>query len=121
MEVLFEYLRQIYALLEQIYTITDNQATILLAPTEENDVYADENEALDIIAQMVDYKEELTVKLFEVEDIFQKEYNKCKQRLNNKEEKIVLELKGLVAAVLECKKDIVEAEAKQCTYYAGMY
>lgn len=109
MKELFEYLARIHELLEQIYTITDNQTTILLSPMEGTEE-KDENVALDMITQMMDYKEELTKELFEAEDIFQNEYNRCKQLLNNEQEIVVLELKGLVAAVLERKEAIVARE-----------
>ena len=111
MEELFEYLRQIYELLEQIDMITDNQTTVLLAPMEETIEQGDDSEeeiALDMIAQMADYKDEITEELVKVEDMFQRQYDNCKQLLENQEE--VKKLKRLVAAILERKEAIVEHE-----------
>ena len=110
MEELFEYLRQIYELLEQIDTITDNQTTVLLAPVEETTKQEDdsEEESLDMIAQMADYKDELMGKLSKLESMFQEQYDRCKQFLNDDQD--VKRLKEFVAAILERKEAIVEHE-----------
>jgi len=112
MKELFEYLKNIHELLEQIYTITDNQTTVLLAPmeettNEEEDSFKEES-SLDMITQMSDYKEELTEQLMKAEDLFQKEYDKCKHLASSSEE--VMELKRLVSGVLERKEAVVEHE-----------
>lgn len=105
MKELFEYLGNIEKLLEQIYTITDNQTTVLLAKMDTEEA---ENGALDMIAQMADYKDELMHQLGRSEKMFQEEYDVCKNLL--KEEKDILELQRLVAAVLDAKQAVVERE-----------
>jgi hypothetical protein len=105
MEELFEYLKHIHGLLEQIYTITDNQTTILLCETQPEE---DENDSFDMLTQMADYKDEFTQELIAAENVFQQKYDECK--LSLKEDKEILELKRLVQAVLERKQAIVEHE-----------
>ncbi|WP_069998860.1 hypothetical protein [Cellulosilyticum sp. I15G10I2] len=105
MEELVGYLSQIQALLEQVYTITDNQTTILLAPM---DTKEEESNALDMIAQMADYKDELTEELNKLELAFQQKYDELKEVV--KYEADLHELKRLVAAILEAKQAIIEHE-----------
>jgi ATP-dependent 26S proteasome regulatory subunit len=106
MSELFEYLRRIHELLEQIYTITDNQTTILLSPM--NDSEEEENNALDMIAQMADYKDEATKELIEAENMFQKEYDANKHLVQEAED--ISELKELVTEILKRKEAIIEHE-----------
>lgn len=60
MESLFKSLDTIIEFLNQIKTLTDNQATVLLSNTS---TVEEENNMLDLLEQMADYKEELTINL----------------------------------------------------------
>lgn len=108
MQQLFDYLKKIHELLEQICTITDNQTTVLLAPLEANDGEDDEDVSLDMISQMADYKDELTEELIAAEVAFQNAYNNYKDLAASSNQ--VAELKQMVGEILKRKEDIVEHE-----------
>jgi hypothetical protein len=108
MEKLFEYLNHIQRLLDQIFTITDNQTTILLTLTGvESEA---ENEVLDMIAQMADYKEELTKELGIAEEAFQAYYEAHRELVAG--EKHVRDMQNLVKGVLDGKQAVIEQEQK---------
>ena len=67
MESLFKSLDTIIEFLNQIKTLTDNQATVLLSNTS---TVEEENNMLDLLEQMADYKEELTINLKKEEEFF---------------------------------------------------
>ncbi|MDF2595237.1 MAG: hypothetical protein K0R69_1578 [Clostridia bacterium] len=108
MEKLFEYLNHIQSLLDQIFTITDNQTTILLTLTgAEGEA---ENEALDMVTQMADYKEELTKELSSAEEAFQAYYEAHKELVEG--EVHVRDMQSLVKGVLDGKQAVVAQEQK---------
>ncbi len=108
MEKLFEYLGQIQNLLDQILTITDNQTTILLSLTGSEE--EDEDQALDMMAQMADYKDEITKTLSSIEEDFQACYEASKGLI--KEADHVRAVQGLVKAILDSKQAIVDQEQR---------
>lgn len=102
MEELFGQLRKIDDLLEQIATITSNQTTVLLQPSDEDE------EQLTLIESMVEYKEELINQLQLVEKQFDEGYKQKRELLTNKE--CVIQFKECVAKILEKKQQIQEME-----------
>lgn len=107
MDELLNMLRQIYALLEQISTITTNQTTILLQSRVTMD---EDNEALDMIESMISYKDELIVELTSREQIFDKAYETYKGKIT--EPHYVELFKSWVERIMTMKTAIVEAERK---------
>lgn len=105
MQELLTMLNEIYALLEQISTITTNQTTILLQSRKNAD---EDNDALDMIESMVDYKENLITELTQKEQVFDKAYEPYKGQI--KDEKYIKCFKEQVERIMTMKKGIVEAE-----------
>lgn len=101
MEKLFESLNQIMELLNQIYTITGNQTTILLDSKQAG-------EGLDMIEEMAAYKNDLTTQLEQVEVIFGQQYAEHKADIEDVE--IQKLLKQTVARVLELKDKVIQLE-----------
>lgn len=101
MEKLFESLNQIMELLNQIYTITGNQTTILLDSKQAG-------EGLDMIEEMATYKNDLTTQLEQVEVIFGQQYAEHKADIEDVE--IQKLLKQTVARVLELKDKVIQLE-----------
>lgn len=104
MEQLFKEVFMIIELLEQIKTLTNNQTTVLLV---EMDI-AEENERLDIIEQMANYKDGLMRELKEQEIAFQETYTIYKKQLE--ESGRIAEIQELVGRVLQLQQKIVELE-----------
>ncbi|ADZ85251.1 hypothetical protein [Cellulosilyticum lentocellum] len=107
MESLFKSLDTIIEFLNQIKTLTDNQATVLLSNTS---TVEEENNMLDLLEQMADYKEELTINLKKEEEIFQRLYDKSKSNL--REQKEIERLQERVGYLLKLQNLIVEEEQK---------
>lgn len=101
MEKLFESLNQIMELLNQIYTITGNQTTILLDSKQAGD-------GLDMIEQMAAYKNDLTTRLEQVEVVFGQQYAEYKEEIEDVEVQKLL--KQTVARVLELKDKVIKLE-----------
>ncbi|MBP3889378.1 MAG: hypothetical protein J6F30_17270 [Cellulosilyticum sp.] len=107
MQDVFNYLNQIREFLEQIDNITDNQMTILVGDLQNIE---EENSALELIEDMVNCKDELISDLTQVEEYFQREYDKHRETLikNNK----INVLKGQVQHILQLKEEIARKEHK---------
>ena len=105
MDELIKMLEQIYSLLEQISAITTNQTTILLQSKRTID---EDNNALDMIEDMVGYKDELIVELTIKEQIFDKAYEKYKGKIT--EPHYVKLFKSWVERIMTMKTSIIEAE-----------
>lgn len=103
MEKLFESLNQIVELLNQIYTITGNQTTILLDSKQAG-------EGLDMIEQMAVYKNELTTQLESTEQIFQQYYDQYKNHITDIDAQKLL--KQTVSYVLELKDKVIKLESQ---------
>ena len=101
MEQLFKSLTHIIELLDQIYTITINQRTILLDSKNAGD-------GLDMIEEMATYKNELTNKLEAIEGAFQEQYAAEKENLTDIEVQKLL--KQAVGQVLELKDKVIQLE-----------
>jgi hypothetical protein len=102
-EVLIQSLQGMIELLEQVLAITHNQMTVLL---ERND----EDECIQMLEQMVSYKENLTTQIEQKEQGFQAQYDSIKEGpLSVEQQK---RLKEWVAKVLLLKDQIIEAEQK---------
>ena len=110
MERLIQMLEKIHELLEQIYGITSNQTTVLLESGQEA---IDEEAALKMMEDMVDYKEEIISKVNQLEEQFEKEYEPYKGRIN--EPTYVKVFKKHVQDILDMKKNISEAERNNIT------
>lgn len=107
MKNLFKSLDTIIEFLEQIKTLTDNQGTVLLSGTSTIEA---ENNMLDMLEQMADYKEKLTINLKKEEEIFQQLYDKSKYDL--REQKEVEYLQERVGYLLKLQNLIMEEEQK---------
>lgn len=105
MQELLAMLNEIYALLEQISTITTNQTTILLQSREDADKDSD---ALDMIENMVGYKEDLITDLTQKEQVFDKAYEPYKGKIKDAE--YIKRFKEQVERIMDMKTAIVEAE-----------
>lgn len=105
MQELLAMLNEIYALLEQISTITTNQTTILLQSREDADK---DNDALDMIESMVGYKEDLITELTQKEQVFDKAYEPYKGKIKDAE--YIKRFKEQVERIMSMKAAIVEAE-----------
>ena len=103
MEAIFQSLEKIYALLDQIYSITQNQMTILLETQYAGD-------GLTLIEQMATYKENLTKEVEEEETIFQVVYHTQHDRIQDTGDK--KRLKEAVDRIMKLKTQIMEAEHK---------
>ena len=103
MEALFEALDAIYAHLEQIQTITQNQTVILLDTSYMGD-------GLDMIEQMATFKEQLTTEVEEKEAVFQGLYSKYKNDVTDVDDK--KRLKDTVDSIMQIKNFIMEQEQK---------
>ena len=107
MQDVFNYLNQIREFLEQIDNITDNQMTILVGDLQNIE---EENRALELIEDMVDCKDELISELTQVEEHFQKEYDKHRETLIKTNQMNVL--KEQVQHILKLKEEIASKEYK---------
>lgn len=105
MQELLAMLNEIYALLEQISTITTNQTTILLQSRENA---GEDNSALDMIESMVEYKENLITELTQKEQVFDKAYEPYKGKI--KDAAYIKRFKEQVGRIMAMKTAIVEAE-----------
>lgn len=105
MDALLNMLDEIYKVLEQIHAITMNQTTVLL---ESSRSLEEENEALDIIDSMVEYKDELINEVNEKEAVFDKSYEKYRGKIKDKV--YVEAFKEHVGRILTMKQSIVDAE-----------
>lgn len=105
MKLLNDLLEEIYTLLDQIYGITLNQATILLQPKNSNE---ESNEAIDLLNEMVEYKEELIINVTKKEQQFEEAYNPYRGKITAEQE--VEEIKILVNKIMNKKQEIVEKE-----------
>lgn len=103
MEQLFESLNHIVEYLNQIYTITQNQTTILLDSKQAGD-------SLNLIEEMATYKNEITTELEKEEEIFQTQYNLHKASINEVEVQRLL--KQTVGHVLALKDKVIQLEQK---------
>lgn len=103
MNELFEQLKAIDEILEQIATITANQMTVLLQSTSEN-----EDEELSLLEGMVSYKDELITKLVEIEILFDNSYKEQREQVHTSGQ--IGEFKKCVANILEKKEKIQELE-----------
>lgn len=101
MEELFASLNQIIEYLNQIYTITQNQTTILLDSNHAG-------ESLDLIEEMAAYKNEVTLELEKTEQTFQGFYNRDKAEITDPE--IQKLLKQTVSHVLGLKDKVIQLE-----------
>ena len=82
-----------------------NQTTVLLQPRES---VQEENEILEVLEGMVEYKEELTNQLLDEESKFEEEYIPYKGKII--EESLVKTFQDRVGRILEKKQAIIEAE-----------
>ena len=105
MDELIKMLEQIYALLEQISAITTNQTTILLQFRE---MAQEENVILDMIENMVGYKDELITEVVNREQIFNNEYEHYRGKIT--ESYYVKIFKVWVDKIMVMKNSIVEDE-----------
>ena len=105
MKILLSLLEEIYALLEQIHTITTNQTTILLQPKETNE---EENIAIDLIDSMVEYKDEIIKLVTDKEKEFEDAYSPLRGKITQEDD--VIMIKEAVNKVMNKKQDIVESE-----------
>lgn len=105
MDELLNRLDEIYKVLEQIHAITMNQTTVLL---ESSSSLEEENEALDMIDSMVEYKDELINEVNAKEAIFEKSYEKYRGKIKDKV--YVEAFKKHVGRILTIKQNIVDAE-----------
>ena len=105
MEELFKILSRIYELLEQISAITTNQTTVLLQSSE---TIEEANGALDLLEDMVNYKEEIMNQLTSEEERFDSAYSEYRGKITNPA--YVQQFKEWVDRIMAKKKEIVEAE-----------
>ena len=105
MQNVFEYLKKIQDLLEQIENITDNQMTILVGDLQNIE---EENRALEFIEEMVGCKDELITELAEIEGYFQQAYDRQKEQLIKSN--AIKELKAQVQHILHLKEEIARKE-----------
>lgn len=105
MNELFNLLAHIEELLTQIDSITQNQTTVLIGSRTS---LQEEDEAIDLMNQMVDYKDEIMSELEQIEKQFQEAYANQRRNLTNKA--IVDELQNRVGGILKKKKLIMEHE-----------
>ena len=105
MKILLSLLEEIYALLEQIHTITTNQTTILLQPKETNE---EENIAIDLIDSMVEYKDEIIKLVTDKEKEFEDAYSPLRGKITQEDD--VIMIKEAVNKVMNKKQEIVESE-----------
>ena len=103
MQQLIQSAEEMAELLEQILGITQNQMTILLGKSSDE-------ECIQMLEGMAAYKEKLTDEMEVREKNFQAQYDKLKaQPMSSEEQK---KLKERVAKVLLIKEQIIEAEQK---------
>ena len=102
MQSLFNQLKEIDDLLDQISTITSNQTTILI------DSNTEESEKITLIENMVTYKDELIDKLQQVEILFDKNYKEKREQVTDK--KYITQFKQCVSHILIKKQEIQELE-----------
>lgn len=110
MNQLMQLLQKIYDLLEQINGITTNQTTVLLELRQSDE---SNDNGLDIIEDMVGYKETLMNELSRVEKEFDESYMPYKGKINDPEQ--VELLQSAVERILNIKKQIVDAERNNVT------
>ncbi len=105
MKILTDLLEEIYVLLDQIYGITLNQTTILLQPKESSE---ERNESIDLLNEMVEYKEEIITNVTKKEEEFQDKYAPYRGKITSPKE--VEEIKLMVNRIMDKKQEIVEKE-----------
>lgn len=103
MNTILTYLSQIESLLEQIENMTQNQTTILLHQLDSK-----EDEALNIIEEIVSYKDKVIQELTQVEALFQESYKKNKETLLQSAQ--IKEIKERVTHILEAKERVTKHE-----------
>ena len=103
MNTILTYLNQIESLLEQIENMTQNQTTILL-----HQLGSEEGKALNVIEEIVGYKDEVIQELTQVEVLFQESYQKHREALI--QSTLIKEVKERVARILETKERITRQE-----------
>lgn len=105
MEELLEQLNHIYELLEQIEALTTNQTTVLL---QEKIDFDSENQDLDILNSMADYKEQMIDELSKREEEFQNTYAPYRGKLTDKE--MIQAMQACIKRIMKKKQDIMDAE-----------
>ena len=103
MNTILTYLNQIESLLEQIENMTQNQTTILL-----HQLGSEEGKALNVIEEIVGYKDEVIQELTQVEVLFQESYQSHREALI--QSTLIKEVKERVARILETKERITKQE-----------
>ena len=103
MNTILTYLNQIESLLEQIENMTQNQTTILL-----HQLGSEEGKALNVVEEIVGYKDEVIQELTQVEVLFQESYQKHREALI--QSTLIKEVKERVARILETKERIKRQE-----------
>ena len=103
MNTILTYLNQIESLLEQIENMTQNQTTILL-----HQLGSEEGKALNVIEEIVGYKDEVIQELTQVEVLFQESYQSHREALL--QSTLIKEVKERVARILETKERITKQE-----------
>ena len=103
MNTILTYLNQIESLLEQIENMTQNQTTILL-----HQLGSEEGKALNVIEEIVGYKDEVIQELTQVEVLFQESYQSHREALI--QSTLIKEVKERVARILETKERITRQE-----------
>lgn len=114
MKDLVKILEEIQELLQQICSITANQTTVLL---EQGGTIEEEEEALSVLEQMVDYKDNLINLVEEKELKFERLYAENKTRISSPEE--IKLFKHHVASILAKKEEIKEAEQANVAIMQG--
>lgn len=105
MQRLIILLKEIYSILKQIKDITANQTTLLL---EQRENIEDEQLALDMLEQMVNYKDEVIRELTIKEEAFEQAYEPYRGKITNSEDVSII--KQLVNSIVQIKHHIVEEE-----------
>lgn len=105
MQELFKMLGQIYDLLEQISVITANQTTVLLQSSETTE---EANNALNLLNDMVNYKDEIMNRLILEEERFDNAYSRYRGKITDPT--YMSMFKEWVERIMEKKKEIVEIE-----------
>lgn len=103
MEKLLTSLDNITKLLEQVYSITQNQTTILLEHNEEGS-------AIDVLEKMFEYKSVVMSELEQVEGDFQAQYSQYRNRLEGTP--LLIKLQKEVGQILKLKEEIVTIEQR---------
>lgn len=103
MDKLEGYLKYINEKLEQIYAITQNQATVLLESMNDQ-------QTINVLEEMFGYKDQLMKELVEVELEFQEAYYKKRDELQ--QEGRLGKIKLMIEKIFKIKDKIMAAEQK---------